>query len=78
MSTDTDTRDRVIRMEAELKALKDDVEDMGKKVDAIHTLLTEARGAQKTIRFLVWLSGLGVFTAGISVWKWLGIKLGVH
>lgn len=75
---DTDTRDRVIRMETELKALKEDVEDMRKKVDMIHTLMTEARGAQKTIRLLVWLSGLGVFTAGISVWKWIAVKLGMQ
>lgn len=75
---ETDTRDRVIRVESELKALKEDVEKMGAKVDVIHTLLTEARGAQKTIRLLVWLSGLGVFTAGISVWKWIAVKLGMQ
>ena len=68
--TDTrDTRDRVIRMEAELKALKDDVETMGSKVDEIHTLLTEARGAQKAIRFLIWLSGTSVFVWVMTYYK---------
>lgn len=68
--TDTrDTRDRVIRMEAELKALKDDVESMGSKVDDIHTLLTEARGAQKAIRFLIWLSGTSVFVWFMTYYK---------
>ena len=68
--TDTrDTRDRVIRMEAELKALKDDVEQMGSKVDDIHTLLTEARGAQKAIRFLIWLSGTSVFIWIMTYYK---------
>lgn len=64
-----DTRDRVIRMEAELKALKDDVEQMGSKVDDIHTLLTEARGAQKAIRFLIWLSGTSVFIWIMTYYK---------
>jgi hypothetical protein len=74
---DTDTRDRVIRMETELKELKDDFLEMRKKVDQIHTLMTEARGAQKTIKLLVWISGLGVFTAGFTVWKWVSLKLGI-
>lgn len=64
-----DTRDRVIRMESELKALKEDVETMGAKVDQIHTLLTEARGAQKAIRFLIWLSGTSVFIWVVTYYK---------
>jgi len=77
MMTDTDTRDRVIRMETELKALKEDVEQMRTKVDQIHTLMTEARGAQKTIKLLVWISGIGVFTAGMTAWKWIAVKVGL-
>ena len=64
-----DTRDRVVRMEVELKALKDDVEKMGSKVDEIHTLLTEARGAQKAVRFLIWLSGTSVFIWFVTYYK---------
>ncbi|MDX1008854.1 hypothetical protein GOE08_18525 [Sinorhizobium medicae] len=69
MSPDVDTRDRVIRMETELKALKDDVDKMGAKVDEIHTLLTEARGAQKAVRFLIWLSGTSVFVWVVTYYK---------
>lgn len=69
MSMESDTRDRVIRMEAELKSLKEDVEDMGKKVAEIHTLLTEARGAQKLIRFLVWLSGTAICAWFVTYYK---------
>lgn len=69
MSPDVDTRDRVIRMETELKALKDDVDKMGAKVDEIHTLLTEARGAQKAVRFLIWLSGTSVFVWVMTYYK---------
>jgi hypothetical protein len=69
MSPDVDTRDRVIRMETELKALKEDVDKMGAKVDEIHTLLTEARGAQKAVRFLIWLSGTSVFVWAVTYYK---------
>lgn len=69
MNIETDTRDRVIRMESELKSLKEDVEKMGSKVDEIHTLLTEARGAQKAVRFLIWLSGTSVFIWVVTYYK---------
>lgn len=69
MTMETDTRDRVIRMEAELKSLKEDVEEMGKKVDNIHTLLTEARGAQKIVKFFIWLSGKSVFIWFVTYYK---------
>ncbi|MDR6759407.1 hypothetical protein J2Y48_004723 [Mycoplana sp. BE70] len=58
-------------METELKALKDDVEDMRVKVGAIHTLLTEAKGAQKAVRFLIWLARLGVLGGAVAGWQWL-------
>ena len=61
MTPEIDTRDRVIRMETELKALKEEVDQMRLKVDAIHTLLTQARGAQTAVKFLVWLSGTSIF-----------------
>lgn len=61
MSPDIDTRDRVIRMETELKALKEEVDQMRVKVNEIHSLLTQARGAQTAVKFLVWLSGTSIF-----------------
>lgn len=69
MTMESDTRDRVIRMEAELNSLKEDVEKMGKKVDDIHTLLTEARGAQKIVKFFIWLSGTSVFIWFVTYYK---------
>lgn len=69
MTIEVDTRDRVIRMEAELESLKDKVENLDKKVSQIHTILTEARGARKTIQFLVWLSGTSLFVWVATYWK---------
>lgn len=69
MSIEGDTRDRVIRMEAELESLKDKVESLDKKVDKIHTILTEARGASRAIQFLVWLSGTSLFVWVATYWK---------
>lgn len=69
MTIETDTRDRVIRMESELETLKEKVESLDKKVDRIHTILTEARGAKKTIQFLVWLSGTSLFVWVATYWK---------
>jgi hypothetical protein len=46
MSESTDTRDRVIKLESDLKHLTDSVESMSAKVTAMHDLLNQARGAR--------------------------------
>jgi hypothetical protein len=46
MSDQTDTRDRVIKLEADLRHLTDSVEGMSAKVTAMHDLLQQARGAR--------------------------------
>jgi len=46
MSDSTDTRDRVIKLESDLKHLTDSVESMSAKVTAMHDLLNQARGAR--------------------------------
>jgi hypothetical protein len=46
MSDQTDTRDRVIKLESDLKHLTDSVESMSAKVTAMHDLLNQARGAR--------------------------------
>jgi hypothetical protein len=46
MSESTDTRDRVIKLESDLKHLTDSVESMSTKVTAMHDLLQAARGAR--------------------------------
>ena len=69
MSVEIDTRDRVIRMETELKSLKEEFESVKSKVDEIHGLLTEARGASKAIKLLIGLSGTSVFLWVATYWK---------
>jgi uncharacterized protein involved in exopolysaccharide biosynthesis len=46
MSESTDTRDRVIKLESDLKHLTDSVESMSHKVTDMHDLLNQARGAR--------------------------------
>lgn len=59
MTDDTrDTRDRVIRMETELEALKEKVDALDEKMDKLVDLLTQAKGARRAIQFLIWLSSL--------------------
>ena len=44
-----DTRDRVIRMEAELDNLERQVTGMSSKIDDMHDVLMQARGARYVI-----------------------------
>ena len=44
-----DTRDRVIRMEAELDNLERQVTNMSSKIDDMHDVLMQARGARYVI-----------------------------
>lgn len=46
---DTDTRDRVIRMEAEVDNLEKKVDEMSKKIDDMHNVFMQARGARYVI-----------------------------
>jgi hypothetical protein len=46
---DSDTRDRVIRMEAEVENLEQKVDHMSKKIDDMHDVLMQARGARYVI-----------------------------
>lgn len=47
--TDTDTRDRVIRMEAEMDNLERQVGEMSAKVSEMHEILMQAKGARYVI-----------------------------
>jgi hypothetical protein len=49
MTPEQDTRDRVIRLEAELDALTKSVEQMANKVTEMHELLLRAKGAKYII-----------------------------
>lgn len=55
-----DTRDKVIRLETEMAAMRSDVAKMAAKVDELHTLLTQARGARW---MLIALVAIGSFMA---------------
>lgn len=56
MSADTDTRDRVIRLETEVEQLTKTVASMDTKVTAMHELLMQAKGA----RWAIWAAaGIG-------------------
>jgi len=57
MSDQTDTRDRVIKLESDLKHLTDSVESMSAKVTAMHDLLNQARGARWLILTAAALGG---------------------
>lgn len=73
MSVETDTRDRVIRLEAEVESLGEKVTAMDAKVTAMHELLLKAKGAQW---FIFLAAGIGGFiSAKLSLFlPWLGAK----
>lgn len=49
MTTETDTRDRVIRLEAEMAQQTKKIDAMAGKVEEMHNLLMQARGARWAI-----------------------------
>ena len=57
-----DTRDRVIRLETQIAHMDRQVAATAEKVDEMHALLQQSRGARW---MLVGLVGLGGFLAGI-------------
>lgn len=70
--------ERIARMETELQYLKRDVDeikvdvaDIKAKQDQMITMLTEANGMRKMMR---WLWGAGVITGGVVVTYWTAIK----
>jgi len=57
MTDQTDTRDRVIKLESDLRHLTDSVDSMSAKVTAMHDLLQQARGARWLILTAAALGG---------------------
>lgn len=49
MDIGTDTRDRVIRMEQELKEVKQDIAEIKKSVNALTEIFHQARGAKALV-----------------------------
>jgi hypothetical protein len=56
-------RERLASLEARLASLEQDVHDMRLKVDAMHNILMQAKGARWAI---IAVAGLAGFLAGIS------------
>lgn len=51
MSLESDTRDRVIRLEAEVAQLKESISEIKEKTEAMYDILNQAKGA----RLIGWL-----------------------
>ncbi len=68
---DMDTRDRLIKLEVEVVHLREKLDEAGRKVTEMHTLLMESRGAWK---FMLAAAGLasGATALAIKVLPWLG------
>lgn len=64
MSVETDTRDRVIRLEADFQNLEEKVSDMSRKVTQMHEVLMQAKGARYVI---VAAAAIGGSIAGFLV-----------
>lgn len=52
-----DTRDRVIRLETQSEHITEQLDDMQKKVNAMHDLLMQARGARWIIVGMAAIAG---------------------
>jgi hypothetical protein len=66
-----DTRDRVIRLEANLEHVTAQLADMQAKVNEMHDLLTRARGLRWLIVALAAIAGFGASFASkiLAFWK---------
>jgi predicted esterase YcpF (UPF0227 family) len=58
---ENNTRDRVLMLESDVKHLTESVDEMKVKLDEIHNLFMQARGARWVI---IALAGVGGFVAG--------------
>jgi hypothetical protein len=68
----TDTRDRVIKLESDLRHLTDSVDAMSTKVTAMHDLLQQARGARWIIITAAAIGGFVAAKVG-SLIPWLAL-----
>ena len=65
MEIEVDTRDRVIRLEANVEQLTRDIAGMDAKVTEIYTLLQQAKGARWML-IVIWLAAGAVLGRMIS------------
>ncbi len=64
MTDRDDTRDRMIRLESEVKHVTAQLDDVQKKVDAMHELLMQAKGMRLLI--IAMAAAAGFFSAYVS------------
>lgn len=71
MSEFDDTRDRVIRMEAEIDHMQSQLTDMQKKVTAMHDLLMQAKGMRWLVMVMAAAAGVASSFAAklLPFWK---------
>ena len=69
MTLETDTRDRVIRLEEKVEQLTRDIAGMDAKVTEIYALLQQARGARWML-IVIWLGAGAVLGKVMSVLPW--------
>ena len=72
MTDITDTRDRVIALETDVKHLTAKVDEMAEKVNAVHDLLQQAKGVKWLI---VTAAAVGGFVSAklAAVVPWFGV-----
>jgi len=70
MSIESDTRDRVIRMEADLLNLRNDFDEANQKITAMHDLLQQAKGVRWLIVIMATIGGFVASKIG-SLLPWL-------
>lgn len=70
MTTETDTRDRVIRLESEVKQMTQALSEVTQKVNEMHGLLLQAKGVRW---FIISAAAIGGFLAvkAASLIPWL-------
>ena len=72
MNDMTDTRDRVIALERDVKHLTEQVDDMAGKVTAMHDLLQQAKGVRWLIIIMATIGGFIASKVG-AILPWLSI-----
>ena len=72
MSVETDTRDRTIKLEADMEHLTEKVAEVSQKVNEMHALLLQAKGARWAILAMAAIGGF--LSAKLSMlFPWLSI-----
>ncbi len=71
MSIETDTRDRVIRLEAQFETLNEAFKEAAKEIKNMNTILTEAKGGTKVLMAgAAFVGFLGGILSSLVPWLW--------